>query len=173
MNNFESKLIPLAEIIKPHGIKGELKIIFFNEESDTLKIGNDVFLSDSSGKSLECRIENIFYSHKKNRIKFFDINSIDDAEKLRGFFINVPRENLPHLDEGEFYLVDLSNYKIFDEKGNEFGLVLDVLHLPANDVLVVKNSEKEHLIPIIDDVILNISHEDKKIIINPLEGLFN
>ena len=173
MNNFESKLIPLAEIVKPHGIKGELKVIFFNEDSDTLKKGSDVFLIDSSGKRYEYKVENIFYSNRKNRIKFFDIDSIDDAEKFRGFVINVDRDRLPHLDEGEFYLTDLHNYQISDEAGNGYGTVLDVLHLPANDVLVIKNLEQEHLIPIIDDVILNINHDDKIIVINPIQGLFD
>ena len=168
-----SKLIPLAEILKPHGIKGELKILFFNDNSKSLKNGSVVFLKDSNSNYYEYKVENIMYSRKKNRVKFFDIDSIDDADKLRGFILNIQREDLPKLSKDEYYLNDLIDYHLIDKSDNNYGSVRDVLHFPANDVLVVYLNNKEYLIPIIDDVILNINHQLKKIIINPIIGLFD
>ena len=86
---------------------------------------------------------------KKSRVKFFEIDSIDDAEKLRGFILNIPREDLPKLKNNEYYLNDLIGYELVDKSDNSYGNVNDVLHFPANDILAVSLNDKEYLIPII------------------------
>ena len=63
--------------------------------------------------------------------------------------------------------------KIIDISSTFYGYVNDVLHMPANDVLVISLDNKEYLIPMIDDVILNINHKLKEITIEPIPGLFN
>ena len=77
MNKLNKK-IPLGQILKPHGIKGELKILFYNEESNSLKNNQVVFLGSKEGVFCEYKIERILYSFRKNRVKFFDINTIDN-----------------------------------------------------------------------------------------------
>ena len=77
-----SKKIPLGQILKPHGIKGELKVLFYNEDSNSLKKDQIVFLEDSAEVFYEYKVERIFYSFRKNRIKFFDINTIEKANQL-------------------------------------------------------------------------------------------
>ena len=166
-------MIPLGQLIKPHGIKGELKVLFFNENSKSLKSNQSIFLKDLNNKVFDYKIENIFYHSKKNRIKFFDINTIEEAEKLRGYILNVLRSDLPKLNKNEYYLNDLVGYLLIDDSNKNYGIVSDVLVLPANNVLSVTMENKEYLIPLIDDVVLNINQEEKKIIIDPIEGLFN
>ncbi len=168
--NDNHKLVPIGEIIKPHGIKGELKIILYNEESRTLQKNKLVFLGENN--FLKFKVEKTSYSLKKNRIKFFEINSKEDAESLRGKLINIYRSDLPDLKKDEFYLNDLVNFRIVDKSNNDYGVVKEVLHLPANDVLSVFYSNQEYLVPMIDDVIIMIDIDSKKIIINPIKGLF-
>ena len=94
-----NKKIPLGEILKPHGIKGELKILFYNEESKSLQKDQKVFLESPQKNIIEYKIERIFYSFRKNRIKFFDINTIDEADDLRGCIVNVDRHDLPKIND--------------------------------------------------------------------------
>ena len=174
MSNSSSKLISLGELIKPHGIKGELKILFFNEESKSLKNKQIVFLKDSNDQNAnfyKYMIEKVVYSIK-NRIKFFEIDSIDSADKLRGFSVSILREDFPELKDDEYYLNDLIGYTLVDKTDNNHGSVNDVYHFPANDVLSVSLNNKEYLIPIIDDVIVAINHNLKIITINLISGLF-
>ncbi len=173
MNSSLSKLVSIGELIKPHGIKGELKTLFFNEDSKSLKCNQVVFLSDDENNFYEYKIEKVVYSIKKNRIKFFEIDSIDSAEGLRGYIINILRSDFPNLDDGEYYLNDLIGYTLLSETDENYGIVNDVFHFPANNVLSILLDNKEYLIPMIDDVVLNIFHDSKIIIINPMEGLFN
>ena len=171
--NSSSKLISIGELIKPHGIKGELKILFFNEKSKSLKNNQVVSLSDNRNRFYEYKIEKVIYSIKKNRIKFFEIDSIDKANELRGYIINILRSDFPELKDSEYYLNDLIDYKLFNKNNIYYGIVSDVFHFPANDVLSVFLNDKEYLIPIIDDVILNINHDLKIISIDPISGLFD
>ena len=173
MSSSLSKLISIGELIKPHGIKGELKILFFNENSKSLKDNQVIFLSDNENNFYEHRIERIIYSIKKNRIKLFEIDSIDSAESLRGYIINISRSDFPDLKEGEYYLNDLIGYSLLDENDEHYGVVADVFHFPANNVLSILLKDKEYLIPIIDDIVLNIIHDSKNIVINPMKGLFD
>ena len=173
MSESLSKLVPIGELIKPHGIRGELKILFFNEDSKSLKDNQGIFLKDRKSNFYKYKIEKVIYSMKKSRVKFFEIDSIDDAEKLRGFILNIPRADLPKLKNNEYYLNDLIGYELVDKSDNSYGNVNDVLHFPANDILAVSLNDKEYLIPIIDDVILNINHKSKEIIIDPILGLFD
>ena len=173
MSNSLSKLVSIGELIKPHGIKGELKILLFNEESKSLKNDQIVFLKNSKDSFLKYKIENVIYSMKKNRIKFFEIDSIDSANKLRGYILSIPRSDFPELENEEYYLNDLIGYTLLDKTNNNYGCVDDIFHFPANDVLSVSLNDKEYLIPIIDDIILNIDHNSRLIIINPMSGLFD
>ena len=172
MNSF-SKLIPIGELIKPHGIKGELKILLFNEESRSLKDNKNIFLEKSSNNYFKYKIEKISYSFKKNRLKLFEINTINEAELFRGLIVFLPREDFPKLKENEFYLNDLLDFILVDSLNNKFEIVVDILHLPANDVLVVKFENKEHLIPMIKDVVKKIDMKNRQIIIEPIKGLFD
>ena len=65
MSSSLSKLVSIGELIKPHGIKGQLKVLFFNENSNTLKDNQIIFLSDNENNFYEYRIEKIIYSIKK------------------------------------------------------------------------------------------------------------
>ena len=171
MNSLNKK-IPLGEILKPHGIKGELKILFYNEESKSLQKDQKVFLESPQKNIIEYKIERIFYSFRKNRIKFFDINTIDKADDLRGYIVNVDRNDLPKINDNEYYLSDLVGYSLIDKSNNNYGKVIEVLALPANSVLNVSKDDKEYLIPLIDDVVLEVDQNQELIIIDPIEGLF-
>ena len=168
-----SKQIPLGQVLKPHGIKGELKILFYNEESNSLKKDQIVFLEDSQEGFYEYKVEKIFYLFRKNRIKFFDINTIEEANQLRGYTLNVLRSDLPKLSKNEYYLNDLVGYSVVDSTSKVYGDVNSVLALPANNVLSIMKGDKEYLIPLIPDVVINVDQEKGIIIIDPLEGLFN
>jgi len=166
-------MVPFGEILKPHGIKGELKVLFYNESSSLLKNNQIVFLSNLDNEIFKYKIETLFYSFRKNRIKFFDINTIEEANQLRGYTLNVLRSDLPKLSKNEYYLNDLVGYRVMDSTSKVYGNVNSVLTLPANNVLNIINGDKEYLIPLIQDVVVDVDQDKEIIIIDPLEGLFN
>ena len=174
MNSNLNKLVRIAYLSKPHGLKGELKVVFFNEDSRSLKSDQIVFLVDAKRDIvLEKKVESISYRERNNMIKFFEIDNRDHAEKLRGLSLDILRKDFPILKDDEFYLNDLIGFNVYDNTGNKYGVVINTFQFPANNVLAVNYNNKEQLIPLIDDIVIDIKHKKNEIIINPIPGLFN
>ena len=96
-------------------------------------------------------------------VKFVGIETPEDAAKLTGNLIGVPRDRLPPTKENEYYWNDLEGATVIDKDGNVLGKVIYLMETGSNDVLVVKG-EKEHAIPFLPgDVILSVDLEKKEI----------
>ncbi|MBC8214576.1 MAG: 16S rRNA processing protein RimM [Candidatus Marinimicrobia bacterium] len=166
-------LVILGEIIKPHGLKGEVKVKIYNPSSESLAEGEIVWLVDGIRLNEQFEIESGRLISPKPIMKFKHISSKEDAKRLVGAQISIERTKLPKIEDNEIYLVDLIGLQVYNEKDDLLGEVTDILNLPANDVLVVKQLDKEVLIPIIDEFIQLIDFENKKMTIHQMEGLID
>ena len=87
-------------------------------------------------------------------------------------YLKINRNKEEKLPEDTYYIVDLIGLDIYTEGGELLGKLDDIFSTGSNDVYVVKNSEgKQILLPAISDVIKNIDLEQKKIVVNLIEGL--
>ena len=100
------------------------------------------------------------------------VNSMDDAENIRGKILYIERKSL-NLEEGRYLISDLLGCEVFDEDSNTFlGEISDVSKTGANDVWHIAKDGKEYLIPVIDDVVISVNIDENKIVIRPLAGIF-
>ena len=159
----------MGKLLKPKGLKGELRAIIFNENNFSLKTGTKIWLEEDF--SLE--IEKIQVSVYKSYIKLVGYNSRGEAEKIQGKTFFLPRSEFKPLDENEYYLVDLLGSQVIDKKQNFIGIVIDVLNMPAQNLIVVEKDGDEILIPYVDSHILLFDEKMKKIIVDDIEGLIN
>lgn len=116
-------------------------------------------------------------------LKFAGVDSLSESEKLRDYEIMIPREEALPLGENEYYHQDLYGLEVFTVSGELLGELADIIETGANDVYVVKNNNtnnkinnkirKEFLIPAIKDCVKSIDLENKKMIVEPLQGLFS
>lgn len=91
---------------------------------------------------------------------------------MRNTYILVDRDSLEKLPEGVYYIADLIGLEVYTQENILIGKVEDIFSTGSNDVYVVKDEEgKEKLLPGIDEVIKQIDIENKKIIVNLIEGL--
>ena len=166
-------LVPLGKILKPHGILGEMKVSLFNSESETLKIGQSVWVQ-MAGKSYESFvIEKLNLQSEKTRLKFKNINDRNSAELLRGFTLSVRRDEFPSTDDDEFYLIDLIGYRVVDQTGKKLGEVSEIMENPANDILIISDGDQEHLIPLVDEFVMLFDIKQQQITINLIDGLID
>ena len=166
-----SDLIFIAEIIKPHGLKGHLKFFFYNEDSDSLLDNEFIYLS-SNLEMLKLRVENINLVSSTPLIKFFDIDSRQQAEKYRKYKIALPK-NVFKKDNDVLYLFDfIGCYVYFGER--LIGSVKDVVTFSGNDLLLVETDDKkEHYVPINKKLIEFFDIEGRKLIMSNIEGLLD
>jgi 16S rRNA processing protein RimM len=164
-------LIIVAEIIKPHGLKGHLKFFFYNEDSNSLVDDEFIYLSDHLDV-LKLRVENINLISSTPLIKFYDINTRQEAEKYRKYKISVPKTALKK-DDNTLYLFDFIGCDVYFDK-KLIGLVKDVVTFSGNDLLLVEtNEKKEHYIPINKKLIEFFDIEGRKLIMSNIEGLLD
>ena len=166
-----NKYLELGQIVNVKGLKGEVKVNPFTEDSTKFERIHKVFIKQKNNMT-EYEIEDVGYSKNQVIIKFKNIDTIDEAETLRNSYILVDREVLGKLPEGVYYIADLIGLKVFTEENEYLGIVDDVFSTGSNDVYVVKNENgSEKLLPGIDEVIKNINLEEGKIIVNLIKGL--
>jgi 16S rRNA processing protein RimM len=114
-----SKLVPIGAFSKPHGLKGELKVFLYNQESETLVPGISIWISKSKKDSY--MLDSVRGSKKNFIVKIENINTREEAAIFVKKEIFVMRDDFPEIDEG-FYLDDIIGFKITDDKNNNLGI---------------------------------------------------
>jgi len=154
------KQIVIGKIIAPHGVRGELRLMPLTDFPERYLTMKKLLLA--SGKELTV----VSARFHKNMVLVItkEVNSMDEANLLRGEEILVNTEELPPLQEGRFYVADLIGFNVVTETGEEVGALSEVITTGSNDVFVVKSKEgKDVMIPAIDTHIKNIDTNSRMI----------
>ena len=160
---------PIATITNSAGYDGEVRLKplsrYFDEfvENGSLVLG----ISPESTKSI--RLEIVKGIGKKRRFKFIGINNSDEAKEIIGKTVFVLSED----DRIMLISKDLIGFEVVTINEDYVGLLTDVIWLPASDVYVIQDENKEILIPVIPEVINGVDFENKVIIITPMDGLLD
>ncbi len=166
-----NKYLELGQIVNVKGLKGEVKVNPFTDDSTKFERIPKVFIKQKNNLT-EYEIEKVGYSKNQVIIKFKNVNTVEEAEKLRNSFIVIDREILGELPEGVYYIADLIGLDVYTENNEYLGKVDDIYNTGSNDIYVVKDElGKQKLLPGIDEVIKKIDLEANKIVVNLIEGL--
>lgn len=162
----------VGKLVKPKGIKGELKaevITSFPEHFSQLK---ELFIKDVD--YVQLTIESVKFRNEFIYIKFAGVNSREDAEKLRNNYLYIPEKELFPLNDDEFYYHQLVGLKIFSEKNVYIGELKEIESYSANDVFIVESETGEIiLLPAVKKIIKKVDLEARKMTIEVIEGLLN
>ncbi len=160
-----------GKIVTTHGLKGEVKVYPWTDAPDELLELEKLYLNN--GES-HLEIERIRTQGNMVLAKFKGIDTIEQAQGLRGKVLYVNRDDIP-LEEGQYFIQDIIGLKAIDaDDSHEYGVITDVSKTGANDVYHIQFPDgKMGLVPKIPDVVLHISPEEGRIVIRPLKGLFD
>ncbi len=166
------ELLSIGKVLNFHGIKGEVKV-GFNEGNEKIFSEIHRVLIVKGSETSELEIEKVRFHKKFAIIKFKQVNSVDEAVKIKGSLLKLPKEKLvKYLEEDEFYICDLIGLKAYDREGNFIGEISGVVNFRDQDTLFIKNSEnKEHMIPFKKEIVPEVDLEKGRITINIIEGL--
>jgi len=145
------KKLCVGEIVNTHGIRGEIKVVPLVDDVNDLLEYTYYFIGDK-----KYEVENARFHKNFVLIKLKGIDDIDIAEKLKGKFLELPREDLKPLPEGSYYICDLVGLKVIDEKLGELGIINEVFNTGSNDVYVVEYKNKPLCIPVLDGVVKEV-----------------
>ena len=160
--------ILIGKITSPVGLKGEVKVYNYSDRTQIYEETKIFYLGDEPRKLERFRTQ-------KNMlvIKFEGVETREAAEELRNREVFVTRDDLPELEEGEYYLRDLIGMEVF--QGEELiGKVADVITNTSQDILKVETAEgREALIPVVDPIVESIDTDKKIISVDLPEGLLD
>ena len=135
--------IALAAVAGAHGIRGELRLKLFSDSADSLAHHKKVHLG-----GVERRLLSVREGGKTAVARIEGVSDRGAAEALRGSLIEVDRDALPALDEGEYYHADLMGLSAVDGDGAVVGTVVAVENFGAGDLLEIElEGGKRSLIP--------------------------
>ena len=146
------KLI-VGEVLKPQGIRGELKIKPFTDDAQVFRAFSRVFVGETEYKVLSVRTG--------GGAVFLGLKGVADrnaAELLRGQQITVLREDAPVPEEGRYYIADLLGCCLVTQEGEVLGTLTDVRQA-ATDVYTVEMDGKEVLFPAAEGVVTAVDVE--------------
>lgn len=167
-----SGLLPIGKVIRPHGLKGLLRIVLYSgSEASLLDVGT-VFIRAENGEIREYAVSSV-KAHKN--IFLMDVkalNSVNEAENYRDAEIFVKKESLTR-EEDAYFWYELLDLDVFLDTGEHVGSISRIIPTPSNDIYLVKQGKKEVYIPAVYDVVKEIDLKTRRMTISPMEGMLD
>jgi 16S rRNA processing protein RimM len=160
------RFIPIARVVAPWGIHGEVKVESMTDFSDRFACGNTVYLQE-----LPVKIESSRLNDNLVILKISTIDSRNQAEEIRGSFLEIPFSQLHSLEEGEYYQFQLLGLKVLSPESVLLGQISDIIQTGSNDVYEVSSDTNTFLIPATDEVIKSIDLAKGCMTIEVMKGL--
>jgi 16S rRNA processing protein RimM len=155
-------ILRVGKIVNTHGLKGEVKVIALTDDP---KRYNDLKFVLIDG--IEKKIKGCKYQKDRIIVKLEGIDTIEEAEKYKNKYMEIPREYAVPLEEDTYFIADIVGCNIYDTEGKSLGEVYDVIQTKNNDVYWIRKP-KELLIPVLLDIVTDIDIENRKITIKPV-----
>ncbi len=161
----------IGKVVKAHGLKGEIKTKLFNDLPDIDFNYSRLALVAEDGR-MTALLEIITHRFQ-GRFVILKLDTIDtkaEADLLAEMGVLVSRDDLPELNEDQFYLEDLKGRVVFlAHSGTMLGSVSGFFNNGAQEIMIVHQEDNEYLVPLVDEIIIEIS--EQAITIDPPPGL--
>ena len=166
------ELVSIGKILNFHGIKGEVKLGYTKGNEEMLQSLKVVY-AQKENQNIALNIASIRFHKGFALVKFKELNSINEVMELKGAVLYTGKDIVSdELREDEFLTSDLKGLEVFDTDGNKLGVVTGVSDNGATDLLSVKVKDKTtHLVPFVKELVPAVDIENKRIVINNIDGL--
>jgi len=161
----------LGKIAKKFSFKGEVLMYLDTDEPELYENMESVFV-EFNKNLVPFFIENSSL-HKNDflRVKFEDVDDETEADSILNCDVYLPISMLPKLEGNKFYFHEVIGFEIEDQRLGIFGKIVSINDTSAQPLFEVINGNVEILVPMIDQFLVKIDRENKKVIMNLPEGL--
>ena len=161
----------LGKIAKKFSFKGEVLIYLDTDEPELYENMESIFV-EFNKNLVPFFIENSSL-HKNDflRVKFEDVDNEEQADEIINCEVYLPLNMLPKLTGNKFYFHEVIGFEIEDKRLGVFGKIVSINDSSAQPLFEVVNGSVEILVPMIDQFLVKIDREHKKVIMDLPEGL--
>lgn len=166
------ELVAIARINRPRGLRGEVVAEMLTDFPERFENLERVFvLGEKAAAPEKLRLEKFWFQKGRVVLKFAGIDSIEEAETIRGAEICVPESETVGLEEDEFFDWELEGCRVETSSGDEIGRVKGIFRAGENENLIVEDGQKDYLIPFVEAICTEVDVENKLIKVDLPEGL--
>jgi 16S rRNA processing protein RimM len=169
----DERLVVLGRVVNRHGIRGEVRLLPHNPQSSTLLNLPVLLLLHPDGRHERRRVLGARPHKHFVLLQLEGVTTANDADALRGCDVALPRADLPPAGAAAVYHVDLIGCAVRTTAGEPLGTVDEVMSTASTDICVVRGAGREHLIPLVADVIAALDPVARSIVVHPLPGLLD
>jgi 16S rRNA processing protein RimM len=169
----ENELVLLGKVMGTHGVRGQLRVFLFSGEFASIADLDRVILKGPNRETDTFEVAAAVQHGKKFLLTLKNYDNVNQVLHLVGRELYVTHGQLPGLPEGEYYWRDLVGLRVVTDRGEELGILTEIIATGSNDVYVVTGGEREYLIPALEDVVLEVNLDDGVMKVSPLEGLLD
>ncbi len=163
------EFLAVGRVVRPHGIRGGLKVAADSELIYKLEPSSQIFL----GVEKVSAIVKTLRRHRKEFLLFIEgCRDRETADEWRGAMIYIRFAVLEPLPEGEFFHWQIVGLQVVTTTDEELGKIEEILQTGANDVYIVRDvSGKEFLLPAIESVVRTVDLENGRVVVRLIPGL--
>ncbi|NTV89799.1 MAG: 16S rRNA processing protein RimM, partial [Clostridiales bacterium] len=130
--------LQIGKIVNTHGLKGEMRIVPLTDNPDRF-IGMKQVIVEKNEVTKTYEIESVKFLKNVVVMKFKGIDNIEAVEAMRESYLVVDRKDAVKLPKDSFFICDLVGLKVYNEKEELLGTLVEVLSTGSNDVYIVRN----------------------------------
>ncbi|MCP4130304.1 MAG: 16S rRNA processing protein RimM [bacterium] len=174
----EDDYLEIAVITGAHSLHGRLRILVLTDIMDRFTVGREIFLKEE-GKYNKYKV--LEFQEQKGKVCRLFLEGINDRDealsyKGKGIYIEkaeAERTRSEYLEEDSYYYYELIGCTVY-WKEKQFGRVVDILEAGAGEILIIETDEgKRHMVPFVESMVDTAHVFEKRIDIDPVEGLFD
>ncbi|MBV8788594.1 MAG: ribosome maturation factor RimM [Mycobacterium sp.] len=166
--------LTVGRVVKAHGVGGEVVVeIRTDDPAARFASGNTLRTKQPRGGSEGVHVVQSAREHGgRLLVRLAGVADRDAADALRGALFVVDSDDLPPIDEPDtYYDHQLEGLLVRTTAGEDVGVVAEVLHTAAGELLAVRRESGEVLVPFVNAIVTSVSLDDQLVEIDPPEGL--
>lgn len=168
----ESPLVAVGRVVKPHGIRGEIRVISHADSPLLFDAVPCVWLAPPAGRPRRYEIAKWRRHKGMVLVLLAGVDDRDKAEALRGHELLVHADDLPDLDDGEVYLHEIVGLTVRTEDGSFSATIAGFVDTPEQETWVLEDDQgREVLFPAVEEFLGEVDLDAGVIVIRPPEGL--
>jgi 16S rRNA processing protein RimM len=168
----EPVFIVVGRLRRPHGIAGEMILEIWSDFPERLRPGKRVYAGEERQPLHILRLRPYAEHENMFLITFQECQDREQTDKLRNALVYVRADEIPPLPEGEYYHHQIVGLRVITDDGRFLGRVSEIIETAAHDVFVVRTQDgAEVLLPVVDEVILEINLASGEMRVHLLQGL--
>jgi 16S rRNA processing protein RimM len=161
----------MGKVVGTHGIQGTLKVYSDSESWSLFGPGGSIFIQNPDGSVKTWQIKWLRPHKRFLLLSLEGVTTLEKAQTFKGSQVLVDKTALPHLEEGAYYWFDLIGLRVFSMDGSVLGKIESIIETGSNDVYVVRNGNRETLVPALTKVVKAVDLESRTMRVDLPEGL--